>query len=159
LQVLNLFVKSLQWIEQRSSAALKQFLRRLVALVKGQLYVQVPPERLFGKMADGFTGRPEKILFIGSHAKHNLEVQPIDPQEVAMRMVFSLQEERQDFMSYYMKYRFAFPERSNPLLDKVEEVQRSILLKVLAGKDTYSVFHPYPVSIPALFEVTHLYCV
>lgn len=159
LQVLNVLVKFLEWVEKWGGSKLSRFLRRLVALVKQQLYVQVPPEKLFERMANGLTGNPKKIFFVGSHAEHTLNVKQVDPKEVAARMVFSLQEERQEFMSYYMKYRFAFPERSNPLLDQVEEIQRSLLLKVLAGKDTYSVYHPYPVSIPALFEVTHLYCV
>jgi hypothetical protein len=104
------------------------------------------------------TGSPEKVFFVGSHAEPNVTVQPMDPEEIAGRMVFSLQEERKDFMSYYLKYRFAFPKQSNSLISQAEEVQRSILLKVLAGKDTHAVYHPYPVSIPTLFDVVHPYC-
>ena len=73
-------------------------------------------------------------------------------------MVYSLQEERMDLISFYLKYRFAFPERSNPIIGQAEEVQRETLLKVLAGKDAYAVYHPYPVSIPALYDETHPYC-
>ena len=73
-------------------------------------------------------------------------------------MVFSLQEERMDFMSYYMRFRFAFPGISNPFIGQVEEIQREILTKVMAGKETYAVYHPYPFSIPELFEVLRPYC-
>lgn len=162
LQTLNLFVDSLEWLESKGSrngSAPSRFLRRISALVKQQLYVQVSPEKLFGRTARNLSGKPEKIFFVGSHAEQNLTVQPADPQEIAGRMVFSLQEERKDFMSYYLKYRFAFPDRSNPLLDQTEEVQRKILLNVLAGKDAYAVYHPYPVSIPALFDLIQPYCV
>jgi len=161
LQALNLFVNSLEWLESGGSgrgSAPFRFMRRIIALVKQQLYLQLPPEKLFGRTAKGLTGSPEKVFFVGSHAEPNLTVQPMDPEEIAGRMVFSLQEERKDFMSYYLKYRFAFPERSNSLISQAEDVQRRILLKVLAGKDTYAVYHPYPVSIPALFEVIHPYC-
>jgi len=55
-------------------------------------------------------------------------------------------------MAYYLKFRFAFPEASNALIDNAEAIQRDILGKVLAGKQAFSVGHPYPVSIPALYE-------
>lgn len=158
LQTLNLFVKSLEQIQSNRSSAPFRFMRRISALVKQQLYVQLPPERLFGHTMNGRTGSPEKIFFVGSHAEPILEVQPIAPQEIAERMVFSLQEERKDFMSYYLKYRFAFPGKSNAFIDRAEELQRKILLKILAGKDSYSLYHPYPVSIPAMYEVSHPYC-
>lgn len=161
LQALNLFVNFLEWMESLGSgrgSAPFRFIRRIIAIVKQQLYVQLPPEKLFGRTAKGLTGSPEKVFFVGSHADPNVTVQPMDPQEIAGRMVFSLQEERKDFMSYYLKYRFAFPKQSNSLISQAEEVQRSILLKVLAGKDTYAAYHPYPVSIPALFDVVHPYC-
>jgi hypothetical protein len=79
-------------------------------------------------------------------------VQPIDPQEIARRMVFSLQYERRELMSYYMMYRFAFPEARNALIEQAEELQRAMLTRALAGKDAYAVHHPYPVPIPALFD-------
>jgi hypothetical protein len=161
LQALNLFVKSLEWMEAAGSgrgSAPFRFIKRIIALIKQQLYVQLPPRKLFGQTVDGPTGSPQKVFFVGNRAEPNLTVQPMTPEEIAGRMVFSLQEERKDFMSYYLKYRFAFPEQSNSLIDQAEEVQRRILLKVLAGKDTYAVYHPYPVSIPALFEVIHPYC-
>ena len=67
-------------------------------------------------------------------------------------MVFSLEDERDEFMAYYLKFRFAFPEKNNELIDNAESIQREILQKVLAGKKTYAVYHPYPVSIPALYD-------
>jgi hypothetical protein len=162
LQALNLFVNSLERLESgrsRRGSTPFRFLRRVTALLKQQLYIQLPPEKLFGQKTNGFSGSPEKVFFVGSHAEPNLTVQPMDPQEIAGRMVFSLQEEYKDFMSYYLKYRFAFPERSNSLISQAEEVQRRILLKVLAGKEAYAVYHPYPVSIPSLFQVSYPYCV
>ena len=38
------------------------------------------------------------------------------------------------------------------LIERVEELQRERLSQVLADKEAYAVYHPYPVSIPALFN-------
>lgn len=135
-----------------------RFIGRLKGLVKQQLNVQLPPEKLFGRKPGDGTVRPEKIFWVASHAELNVSVQQIDPQEVAKRIVFSLLEERMGFLSYYWKYRFAFPDCSNVLIEQSEEVQRSMLMKILADKDAYVVYHPYPFSIPALFEVIRPYC-
>jgi hypothetical protein len=162
LQVLDLFVKFLEWLEAsglgRRSAPFR-LMRRFTALMKRQLYVQLPPEKLFGQKIGEIAPSPEKIFFVASHAEPNLIVKQIDSQEIAQRIVFSLQEERMEFMSYYLKYRFAFPECPNLLIDQAEEIQRRMLLKILADKDTYSVYHPYPFSIPALFDAIRPYCV
>jgi hypothetical protein len=73
-------------------------------------------------------------------------------------MVFSLQYERLGFMAYYMMFRFVFPELANPLIERAEELQREALTRVLAGKDAYAVYHPYPLPIPALFDAISPLC-
>jgi hypothetical protein len=85
-------------------------------------------------------------------------VQKIDALELAERIVFSLQEERMDFLSFYMKYRFAFPGCANPLIDQVEETQRRMLVSAIGDREAYAVFHPYPFSIPTIFEKLQPYC-
>jgi hypothetical protein len=135
-----------------------KLMERLIPPLKRQLYVQLPPQRLFGQGVGPLVGTPEKIFFVASHEAPDITIQPIDSQEIAQRMVFSLQAEQMDFMSYYLKFRFAFPETPNGLIERAEELQREILTRVLAGKDTYAVYHPYPLSIPALFEVIRPFC-
>jgi len=161
LQTLNLFVKILEKLAKpgaKSISALSRLMGSTARLLNQQLYVQLPPEKLIGQTAKGLTGRPETIFFVGSHAEPDLTVQPMNPQEIAEKMVFSLQEERKEFMSYYLKYRFAFPNRINSFIDHAAEIQHDLLSKVLAGKKAYALFHPYPVSISSLFEVSHSYC-
>ncbi len=136
----------------RGTAPVK-LIQRMTPILKRQLNVQIPPRVLFGQEGVGpMMSKPETILFVASHESDEIAVRSIDPSEVARRMVFSLQDERLDLMTYYLKYRFAFPESGNELIDNAEEIQRDILSKVLAGKETFSVYHPYPVSIPSLFE-------
>ena len=161
LQVLNIIVKSLGLMEligiRRGSGFLK-LTRRIKALLKQQMHVDLPPEKLFGNLVGAIKGSPDKVFFVASRNDPQITVQPICPQEIAQRMVFSLQEERMDFMSYYLRFRFAFPGISNSFIEQVEEIQREILTKVMADKETYAVYHPYPFSIPELFEVIHPYC-
>jgi hypothetical protein len=63
-----------------------------------------------------------------------------------------------EFLSYYFKYRFAFPECSNPLIDQAEEIQRKLVLQAFANKEAYAIYHPYPFSIPSLFDIIRPYC-
>jgi len=161
LHALDLLAKALERIQSSPlgrRARYLQILRRFTALIKRQLYVQLPPEKLFGQKTDGKGAQLEKIFFVVSHDQPDVMVQQVDPSEVAERMVFSLQEERMDFMSYYFKYRFAFPECSNPLIDQAEEIQRKLALKALVGKEAYAIFHPYPFSFSSLFDTIRPYC-
>jgi hypothetical protein len=127
-------------------------LQRLLPLLKQQSFVDIHPQRLFGAGSGRLAGTVNKVLFVVSHARPDVTVEPIDPLEIARRMVFSLQHERLDFMAHYLKFRFAFPEHANELIERAEEIQRERLTGMLAGKEAYAVYHPYPVPIPALFD-------
>lgn len=131
------------------------FLNRLKPLIKKQLYVHLKPKEALGQKGTDSTltaESPDKIFFVFSHDSEEITVHPIDPDEVAERMVFSLQYEQIDFINNYLRFRFAFPKLSNPLIDNSEQLQRDALKKVLAGKEAYIVSHPYPVSISALHD-------
>ena len=162
LQALQLFTKSLDLLESggtRRGSSLVKLTRRINALLKKQRHVDLPPERLFGKTVGTTKGNPDKVFFVANCDGPQITIQPVDPQEIVQRMIFSLQEERREFLSYYRKFRFAFPELANSFIDQIEETQRAILTKVLTGKEAYSVYHPYPFSLPKLFEVARPYCV
>ncbi|MGB3713951.1 MAG: hypothetical protein WA996_05920 [Candidatus Promineifilaceae bacterium] len=156
LRGLNAIVRSMEWAISsgvgRGSATMR-LTGRISSLLKRQMHVQLPPDKLFGQGESSLTSNLDKVFFVASHEAPDITVQPIDPQEIAQRMVFSLQEERMDFMSYYLKFRFAFPLKRNMLIEQAEELQRQLLLQVMAGKECYAIYHPYPVSIPALFDV------
>lgn len=128
-----------------------KLINRAVPILQRQLSVQVPPERLFGTTASANLP-PEKLFLVASHESDAFTVEAVAPTEVAKRMVFSLQDERVDFMGYYRKFRFAFPDARNEVIETLEERQRDLLISALAGKDAYVVYHPYPVSIPKLYD-------
>jgi hypothetical protein len=129
-----------------------RFCRRSLPLVTTQLHVDLPPERVFAAPRRSLEGSPRKVFWVVSHERPEIVVEPLDPAEIAERMVFSLEEERASFLSYYHMFRFAFPKRHNALLERTEEMEREILHRVLADKDCYVAYHPHPFSIPALVE-------
>jgi hypothetical protein len=132
-------------------------LTRLTPLLSSQHFVDVEPERLFGAL--GEQSAPfDRLFFLVSSDAPEIAVEPVDPLEVAKRMVFSLQHERLNFMAAYLKYRFAFPAAANPLVEQVEELERAALARAFAGKPAFVVHHPYPCSLDALFEAMSPYC-
>ena len=156
-------LKSLGWVTHvletmvnlrfvKKTLPMKLF-RRINAVLKRQLYIQVPPKRLFGEQGLTPTGKPDKIFFVASHESSDFVVNAVDPSWVAERMVFSLQDERKDFLAYYTRFRFAFPDKVNPVIEDLEQTQRQLLLDVLKDKECYTVYHPYPLSIPKIYDV------
>lgn len=133
-------------------------LTRLSPLLRRQLCVDVPPETLSPGGLGALSARFDRLFFLASHEGSDVTVEQIDPLEVSRRMVFSHQHERLDFLSSYLQFRFAFPERINPILEAAEQLERESLERVLAGKACYAVHHPYPVSIPALFDAMRPLC-
>jgi hypothetical protein len=156
----------------RHASLATRTLNRASALVANQMCVDLAPERLFagrlaaagGEQRQGAASpssapvAPERILFVVSHERPEITVQPIAPQEVAERMLFSLAEEDQRLASCYLKFRFAFPQRRNELMERAHELRRALLQAALAGKSTFEVRHPYPVSLPELYRALEKVC-
>ena len=141
-----------------SGLAPARALTRLSPLLRRQLFVDVPPETLFEGGLGTLSGGFDRLFFLTSHEGSDVAVEQIDPLEVARRMVFSHQHERLDFLGSYLRFRFAFPERINPILEEAEQFERDSLERVFARKTCYAVYHPYPVSIPALFDAMRPLC-
>ncbi|MEM7114368.1 MAG: hypothetical protein AAF614_18180 [Chloroflexota bacterium] len=134
-----------------------KLMQRATPIVKRQQYVHLEPHKLFGSSMGPMKGSLDKIFLVASHEPADITVTPITAEEVAARMVFSLQDEREELMAHYRSFRFAFPERQNTLIEQAEEIQRRALNKMLAGKEAYIVYHPYPVAIPALYDAMESY--
>jgi hypothetical protein len=158
LRALKLPVEGLERLAASRLLGQAKMLRRVLPLLKRQQYVHLPPRRTFGESACPLTGRLDRLFFVMSHATADLTVRPMDAREIARRMVFSLQEERAELLACYYKFRFAFPRKSNELIEQAEALQLELLRQLLAGKEAYAVHHPYPVAIPALFQAISPYC-
>jgi hypothetical protein len=126
-------------------------------LAKRQLHVDVEPQRLFGRLG-GMTAPFDRLFLLVGHDRGEVTVDPIDPSEVAHRMLFSLQHEALELTAAYLKYRFAFPESGSELLERAESLQSDALTRLLADKPAFVVHHPYPVSLDSLYDSMEAYC-
>jgi hypothetical protein len=132
-------------------------LTRLAPLLSSQHFVDIDPARLFGRV--GEQSAPfDRLFFLVSSDAPDITVEPVDPLDVAKRMVFSLQHERLDLKAAYLKYRFAFPEAVNPFVEQVERLERRALDRAFAGKPAFVVHHPYPCSLESLYDAMSPYC-
>jgi hypothetical protein len=127
-------------------------LDRIQTVMKRQTYVDMAPERLFGPCAT-LKGPLDRVFQIGSSATPEVTAEPIAPAAIAERMVHSVRYEFQTLMSHYLTYKFAFPSSTNERIETLEKDLSVALHRVLAGKPAYTVRHPYPMSIAALFDV------
>lgn len=130
----------------------KRAASRLARLLERQLFIDLPPEKAFPREAFALTGPLDTVFFVASVGAPGVRVRPLAPDEVADRMVFSLQYERLPFMEYYYMFRFAFPGRKNIFLENAEATQRERLRAVLANKPCFLIEHPYPAVIDDLYR-------
>ena len=135
-----------------SNGTLGRVLRRAQPVIDRQAYVHLRPDDLFGRERCVLRG-PLDVVVLAVSADHpRVEVQPADADEIARRMTFSVQHERLDLIGHYQRFRFAFPEGSNPNLDEAEGRQRTLLAAALNGKRALTLSHPYPAPIPEMYE-------
>jgi hypothetical protein len=110
------------------------------------------PEELVGDRVRRTPARIDVVLLAGVSPEPQCRVIPAEPELVAQRMVASLAYERQPLLTAYEQFRFAFPSRSNPLVDSARVREEAILRRALAGRAAYEVVHPYPVRLHDVYE-------
>lgn len=122
-------------------------LHRVRAVVAKQQGANVTPSRLFGE--DHWTPQTalDRIFFVESSEAPQVTVQEVAAEIVARRMLYSLQEEQRHLLALYRQFRFAFPEAPNTFIEQSQQIQAERLQRMLAGKESYIVRHPYPVPI------------
>lgn len=130
---------------------------RLLRLLASRSYVDVAPVRLFGSDRSSFQGRLDRIFFLLSTDTSEVRVEPMNPEEVASRMVFAHQHHRRDLLEAYLQFRFAFPELFSPVIESAEQTERNLLRKVLGSVTAYRVEHPYPPPLEAIFQAMRPY--
>jgi hypothetical protein len=124
--------------------------RRVAPALGRQAYLQVPPADLFG--ADGMvTSAPlDAVVLVLSHEAPQTVVHTAQPGEVSRRMAASLAEERAPLMVHYRQFRYAFPDRTSPLLESVGELEARLLAERLDHVPSAKVTHPHPCDIHVL---------
>ncbi|HMJ00411.1 MAG TPA: hypothetical protein VK488_11305 [Gaiellaceae bacterium] len=125
-------------------------LARRVASFADDASVAIAPDRLFGSYP--LTGKLDRAFLAIAHQGADVRVEPIEPERLADRLVFSLGAERLPMLAHYLRYRFAFPERSSALIERANEIERKILLEAFAESETYALYHPFPAPVRALYD-------
>jgi hypothetical protein len=153
LKLLNWTVEAMGQSYLNGRQAKGRLTNRVKSLLVKQQYTHFPPFEFFGEENCPLSGPLDKVFFVLSHDSAEVTMRPIEPEEISRRMIFSLQEEQQGLEAFYRKFRFAFPDCRNPILENSAARQRQLLDAALAGKESYLLLHPYPAPIPELFEV------
>lgn len=129
-----------------------QLLRRTVWALKHQLRVSLKPEGLSGGDPLSFEARPDKFFLFIPHSDCSIHIETSDPLRIARRMFASIRCEQLFLMQHYLASKFAFPGMRNTFIEGAHELESRILDRALAGKEAYTVWLPYPVSLDRLFE-------
>jgi hypothetical protein len=130
-------------------------LRRTAPVLRRQAYVQVPPAQLFGADALALHGRVDHVLFVVSHDRDEVSVEPIAGGSVAGHMLASLEEERGPLLAAYRQFRFLFPDRRSGAIDDAPAIERRLLQQYLGDRPAHLLRHPYPVDLGSLVEPVH----
>jgi hypothetical protein len=113
--------------------------------------VRAAPEMVFrGQLWQGAAGLDR--LFLASLGDGETRILPADGRDIAERMAASLAYERRTLWVAYEQFRFAFPERTNAVLESAREREQDLLLQVFSGRAAHEIRHPYPVDLPALYR-------
>jgi hypothetical protein len=121
--------------------------------LRRQLNFRVEPKAIFGDRCGHLTGPTDKIFIGMVHSDDRVLIEPAEPTTVADQLACAMEFELTSLMSHYRAFKFAFPGMRNEFLEKVHNLLRDALRQALAAKETYTLYHPYPVSFRDLFQV------
>jgi hypothetical protein len=141
-----------------AGAAERRGARRLAALLERQLHVDAEPSRLFDAGAIALSAPFDRLFLMRSWDEPDVAVDAIDGGEIAARMAFSTRHERAPLIACYEQFRFAFPDRVNPLIEQAPDRERALLDRFLGTRTAHAVDHPYPVRLDDLFDAMSARC-
>ena len=144
-------------VGRQSPGVIASTARRVCSLVERQRYAHFPPHSAFGQENCVLRGKADRIFLMLSHESDEVAVRQIPADNLIDRMVFSLQEERADLVSLYNKFRFAFPERRNEILEECAAIERDLLRRLFDKRTCYELRHPYLVPFERLFDAVEPY--
>ena len=151
LASLRLLTSLLQPFAKWQGSAAK-FMRSLADSAQQRRHVRVSPDKLFRGRIQTAAACPQRLFFMASHASSCTEVRPISMEEIISRMAVSLEHEFDSLTTCYRHYRFAFPGRTNRLLEQLPELLHARLAAAFQNKEGLAVWHPYPVPTRDLFD-------
>ncbi len=155
LQNFNHFFMSERWKKKFPFDLLTQSL----PLLERQLKIWVSPADYFKGELQNKYFIPEIIFLIIMHDQDDVIVEPASLDYVIQKIVQTNQYELLHFLKYYHAFKFAFPNKINPILENLESYQKALIEQIFFNKKIFKVYRPYPhVSFPELFKKMSEYC-
>jgi D-aspartate ligase len=119
--------------------------------LKRQLNVQINPMQMF-KLHEGVRAPADIVFFMNSHDGDDISVTRACGTEIAARMAASVEFERLPLLSTWIAHKFAFPDAANELFERLPQMQKAGLSRLLSDKRAFDVRHPYPCRLDSLFD-------
>ena len=127
--------------------------------------VSVTHNQLFGDAANGSDGWQsaasaplETVFFLLTSDSQKIQVRPAEAAEVAGRLADCAQYERRAFYGLYGRFRYAFPQRRNALIEGARDTEAELLTEALSSKRIFAVEAPFPFNPAALHEALRPFC-
>ncbi len=133
-------------------------LRKAISAVQRRAIPKVSPKVIFNSRVGSLIARPQKVFLLISHDDPWVEVNPTPPIEMARRLAHMMQYEQIRFMEHYLAFKFAFPEVKNSFVEESSGYQCELLSRALMAKETYTVWHPYPLTFSSVYEAVKPFC-
>jgi hypothetical protein len=124
--------------------------RRVAPALARQAYLQVPPADLFGAAGMVTSARLDAVVLVMSSEAPDTVAHDTAPGEVSRRMAASLAEERAPLLVHHRQFRYAFPDRSSPLLESAGDLEARLLAERLDHVPSAKVTHPHPCDVEEL---------
>jgi hypothetical protein len=127
--------------------------------------VSVTHGQLFGDARDGSAGWPaltsaplDTLFLLMTSNDQQISVRQGDAREVAGRLADCALYERRAFFGLYRRFRYALPDRGNPLIEGARDMEAEMLAKALESKRVFIVEAPFPFDPLALQETLGPFC-
>jgi hypothetical protein len=135
-----------------------KLLGRILSALEQRSCPAVAPQAIFGDRVGSLVGKLDKVFLMVSHDDPWIEVKPTPPAEMALRLAHLAQYEQIPLQEHYLAFKFAFPEATNPFIECSFDIHHEILSQALMGKETYTVWHPYPLVFSELYDELEAGC-
>lgn len=151
-QILGGFVRTHQKLfgSDMTTSFTGRAMRKILTGLQRHIVPPIHPGQLFTKCAK--SARPQKVFLFVRHDKATVEVAQTDPSEMANELASLSEHEQHEIMELYKTHRLSSSKRKHILFECAVEWQRAILADAIAGLDSYTVRHPYPVRFCELYD-------